>query len=280
MVLEYLKYPLWTLWRFVADFPLAARNTRITLAAFWRTVYIGSRAIPVLRKHAGRWSERTRGRYIWRVAQTFWARWIVERMGVRVTVAGRNAVDWSHPHIVVANHQSTLDVLLLVSHVASGRFVAKQEVLRYPVVGAAVRHGGQIVIDRADHAQAMAAIRRGLRVWPDSNLVFFAEGTRTRTGKLQPFKKGAFSVAREMALPILPVAISGTYDALPKGSLLRLRRRPAVRIAFGAEIPPDQDVLALTARTREAIGRMITAAAPPPVEARAPTLTWAPGRSH
>jgi 1-acyl-sn-glycerol-3-phosphate acyltransferase len=280
MVLEYLKYPLWTLWRFVANFPLAVRNTRITLVAFWRTVYIGSRAIRILRKNAERWSERTRGRYIWRVARRFWARWLVDYMGIRVTVEGGAGMDWSHPHIVVANHQSTLDILLLVSLLPSGRFVAKKEVLRYPVVGAAVRHGGQIVIDRADHAQAMAAIRQGLRAWPDSNLVFFAEGTRTRTGRLQPFKKGAFSIAREMALPILPVAISGTYDALPKGSLLRLGRRPPVRIAFGAEIPPDEDVIALTARTREVIGRMITEAAPRPVGPRAAALSLAAEHSH
>jgi 1-acyl-sn-glycerol-3-phosphate acyltransferase len=278
MILEYLKYPLWTLWRFVVDFRLAGRNTLIAITSFWRTIYVGSRAVHVLRKNADLWSERTRGRYVWRVAQKFWARWIVDRIGVRLTIEGRGTVDWSRPHIVVANHQSTLDVLLLVSLVDSGRFVAKKEVLRYPVVGAAVRHGGQIVIDRRNHAQAMAAIRHGMRVWPDSNLVFFAEGTRTRTGQLQPFKKGAFAVAREARLPILPVAISGTFDALPKGSLLRLRRRPRVRIAFGAEIPPHEDVLALTARTREAIARMIGEAAPSPLQAGAGVLSLAPGR--
>jgi hypothetical protein len=78
------------------------------------------------------------------------------------------------------------------------------------------------------------------------------------------------------------VAISGTYDALPKGSLLRLRRRPWVRIAFGAEIPPEDDVLALTARARDVIGQMITEETPHAiaVEASARPLSLAPGPSH
>ncbi|MCP5070050.1 MAG: 1-acyl-sn-glycerol-3-phosphate acyltransferase, partial [bacterium] len=156
-----------------------------------------------------------------------------------------------------ANHQSTLDILVVIPLIDSGRFVAKRQILPYPVIGSAARYGGQIVIDRSDHRQSMRAIRHGIEVWPDSNLIFFAEGTRSRTGRLGEFKRGAFAIAVETGLPILPVAITGAFEALPKGSLLRLRRRPQVHIEFGEEIPPAGDAPDLAQRTRGVIASMI-----------------------
>jgi len=103
----------------------------------------------------------------------------------------------------------------------------------------------------------MHAIRAGIHAWPSCNLIFFAEGTRTRDGRLKPFKKGAFAIAKEMRLPIVPVAITGTFAALPKGSLLRLRRRPRFRVEFGHEIPATGEVPDLSNRTREVILEMI-----------------------
>jgi 1-acyl-sn-glycerol-3-phosphate acyltransferase len=215
------------------------------------------RALRVLRQKRHAWSDRTRGRYIWHVAQRYWATWVLRRVEARMDVVGMDRVDWSKPHVVVSNHQSTLDIFPLIAYIPSGRFVVKKEVLAFPIIGPACRDGAQIVIDRADHAQAMRAIRRGMQSWPDCNLIFFAEGTRTLDGRLKPFKRGAFAIAKETGLSIVPVAITGTFDALPKGSLLRLRRRPRVRLEFGAEIPCEADVPELTERTCESIRQMI-----------------------
>jgi 1-acyl-sn-glycerol-3-phosphate acyltransferase len=282
--LSYVKYPLWTAWQFVVAPGRAVRNTGIVLAAFYRTVVIGRRALQVLKRHAGgtdggadrSWSDATRGRYIWRVAHKFWARWILDVGRVRMTIVGYDRVDWRQPCVVVANHQSTIDILALIAILQDGRFVAKREVLRYPVLGAAARFGAQIVIDRADHVQAMAAIRAGMRQWPRCHIVFFPEGTRTRTGQLGPFRRGAFAVARETGLAIVPVAISGTFAALAKGSLLRLGRRPAIRVEFGAPIDggaaTPQDVPQLAAFVRERIAGMLAhpapAVSPPALDAR------------
>ncbi len=257
MLLDYLKFPVWTLWRFVANLPLAARNTRIMLGAFACTLRVGFRAARVLESKQELWSERTKGRYLWRVARRFWARWILERAEVSIEVEGLDRIDWTRPHVIVANHQSTLDILLVVATLDCGRFVAKKDVLAYPALGPAVGAGGQIVVDRKDHEQAMMAIRRGMELWPESNLVFFAEGTRSRSGSLGEFKKGAFAIAKENTLPIVPLAISGTFDALPKGSLLRLRRRSQVRMEFGEEIYPHGEVVALADYTREVIDHML-----------------------
>lgn len=258
-----LQYPLTTLQQYLLHFPRAARNTGIVLAAFWRTAWVGSRAMAVLVKNHERWSERTRGRYIWWVARSFWARWILARADIEVEIVGADRIDWSQPHVVVANHQSTLDILALVASIPSGRFVAKKEVQWYPFIGAAARRGGQIIIDRSNHRQAMAAIRRGIRTWPDCNLIFFAEGTRTRTGELGAFRKGAFAIARELDLSIVPVAISGTYAALPKGSLLRLKKSPRVRVEYGAPCAADLDVPWLCDRTRRTIAGMLAAGSVP-----------------
>lgn len=248
--LSYLKYPSWTMWRYLVAPRLALLNTTIIFAAFWRTVVIGRRAIGTLKRHShdctGRWmpqqwSTPRRGRYIWRVAQRWWARWIIKRAGISARIIGYERVDWRQPHVIVANHQSTIDALLLVALIPNGRFVAKKEVLRYPFVGPATRFGGQIIIDRQDHASGknMEAIRQGMREWPRCNLIFFPEGTRTLTGEVGDFRLGAFVIARELEIPIVPVAISGAFEALPKGSLLRLQKHPVIRVEIGQELAAD-----------------------------------------
>jgi len=269
-VFSYLKYPLWTLWQFVVAPRHALRNTLIVLAAFQRTLVLGGRAVRVLRSHCAgdgsrhakrAWSDAARGRYIWRVAHLFWARWILRFAGVQLTTVGYNRIDWREPYVVVANHQSTVDILALISIMENGRFVAKREVLHYPVLGGAARYGGQIVIDRSDHIQSMAAIRAGMRCWPRCHIIFFPEGTRTRTGELGSFRLGAFAVAQEMQLAIVPVAISGAFEALRKGSLLRLRRHPAIRVEFGDPIPvgsfTKDEIPRLAAVVRERIAGML-----------------------
>jgi 1-acyl-sn-glycerol-3-phosphate acyltransferase len=256
-VVTSLKYPLRTAWRFVVNFPLAVRNTRVILSVFARTVLVGWRAIRVLHGKGRDWSTQTRGRYMWSVAKHSWARWVLNRIEARMEVVGAERVDWARPHVVVSNHQSTLDIFPLIAYVPDGRFVAKKEILAFPFVGPACRDGAQIIIDREDHHQSMQAIRDGMHEWPSCNLIFFAEGTRTLDGRLKPFKKGAFAIAKEMKIGIVPVAITGTYDALPKGSLLRLRRQPRFRVEFGSEIPSTGEVSDLTEITRETIREMI-----------------------
>jgi len=257
MILDYVKYPVWTVWRFLVDFRLALRNTRIMAVSFWRTIYIGTRTARTLERNEATWSPRTRGRYMWHMASRHWARWVLDRAEIKVVPVGLDRVDWSRPHVIVSNHQSTLDILVVAASVPSGRFVAKKEILRYPAVGPGCERGAQILIDRGDHAQSMSAIRAGVEAWRDCNLIFFAEGARTLTGELGPFKKGAFAIASETGLGIVPVAISGTFDALPKGSLLRLRRQPHVRIEFGEEIAPEGSVESLAERSHDAVAAMI-----------------------
>lgn len=275
-VFSYIQFPLKALWQFITHPFRVSRNTALVLSVFLRTVVVGRRALRVLAYHGAdhsllypqhrQWSMRTRRRYIWRVAQLFWARWIIKRAGLELKIIGHEKVSRVRSHIVVSNHQSTIDSIVYIAVLQNGCYVAKKEILLYPIIGRAALLGAQIIIDRKDRAQAMEAIREGVdlrmiprrKSWQNSNLIFFVEGTRTRDGNLGPFKMGAFHTACETTLPILPIAITGTYEALPKGSLLRLKKRPKILVEFGdALYPCGNDAAGLMRRTRDAIASMI-----------------------
>lgn len=151
----------------------------------------------------------------------FWSRALLWTAGVKVRVEGVEKLDWSRPFILVANHQSWFDVFALLAHLPVGiRFVAKEELRRIPVFGSAWQTCGHISVDRSDRSQAIASIKEaGARI-RDQHLavLFFAEGTRSPDGRLQPFKKGAFVLAIQTGVPVVPIGISGSHAVMPKGS--------------------------------------------------------------
>jgi len=183
-----------------------------------------------------RWSDKTRGRYIWRVARRYWAQPIINLSRTRVEVIGREYLDDVGACVIAANHESAFDIPLAVGIIENGRFVVKREIERLPVFGKAAFHGGQIIVDRKDNAQAVAAIKAGMKKWPHSRLVFFVEGTRTRTGEMGPFKKGAFRTALDAGLPIVPMAITNAFRVLPPNSILRVTPAVRVIVEFGRPI--------------------------------------------
>jgi 1-acyl-sn-glycerol-3-phosphate acyltransferase len=122
------------------------------------------------------------------------------------------------PFVVVANHQSMLDILLLSRLPREMKWVAKEALFRIPWVGLMLRMSGDIPIRRGDPesggqalAVAKAYLERGM------NVMLFPEGTRSAGGKLLPFKSGAFRLAIEARVPVLPVAVNGTAQGMPKG---------------------------------------------------------------
>ena len=275
-IFSYIQFFLGVLWQFITHPIRASRNSVLMLSIFLRTIVVGRRASRVLAYHGAdcsflyprrqQWNMKTRRRYIWRVAQLFWAPWIIKRAGLRLDIVGDEKVNEVRSHIVVSNHESTIDSIIYVAVLKNGCYVVKKEILLYPIIGRVALLGAQIIIDRKNRPQAMAAIRESVDVriiprrqsWQNSNLIFFAEGTRTPDGSLGPFKMGAFRIACEAKLPILPIAVTGTYEALPKGSLLRLKKRPKIRVEFGdALYPCGNDAADLMRRTRDAIALMI-----------------------
>jgi 1-acyl-sn-glycerol-3-phosphate acyltransferase len=122
-------------------------------------------------------------------------------------------------YVVVANHQSFLDIFLLSNLPREMKWVAKRSLFKIPWVGWCFTMSGDIPVDRGDPASAAEVLERARRYLSRGmSVMMFPEGTRSRDGKLLPFKLGAFKLAVDAGVPVLPIAISGTAQGMPKGS--------------------------------------------------------------
>ena len=165
-----------------------------------------------------------------------WARNALWAAGIPYRVVGLEGVPLGRPLVIASNHQSWFDIFLLAAVLpGSLRFVAKKELSRMPLLGRAMRSAGHVFIDRQNrqaafgaYDEAAEAIRAGI------SAVVFPEGTRSRTGELQAFKKGPFVLAIAARVPLVPVYCAGTFTLLPKGGW-RIRSHP-VALMFGRPI--------------------------------------------
>jgi 1-acyl-sn-glycerol-3-phosphate acyltransferase len=161
-----------------------------------------------------------------------WGRGILKVCGVRAVVEGAEYADLSEPKVIMANHQSQVDIWMIVAHLPRKlRFVAKAELRRVPIVGTALARGGHVLIERKGLKRAFASYDRAAeQIREGTSIVVFAEGTRSADGRLLPFKKGGFMLALKAGVPIVPVTIDGSAGVLPKGTW---RIRPGtVRMVF------------------------------------------------
>ncbi len=150
-----------------------------------------------------------------------WARVMLLVSAVRVDVLGKDKMQKGRSYVIISNHQSQYDIIAIVTSLGiQFRWIIKKEILRIPLFGYALYASRNIFVDRSDHDKARESIQKGLRRLPAGvSIMFFAEGTRSRDGRLQEFKKGGFAVALEKSFPLLPVTINGSRNILPKGSV-------------------------------------------------------------
>jgi 1-acyl-sn-glycerol-3-phosphate acyltransferase len=157
----------------------------------------------------------------------------------RVRVEGRERIRPGIPYVMVANHQSLLDILVLFRLFAHFKWVSKIENFRVPVIGWNMALNRYIRLRRGDRAsveQMMEACERALAA--GNPIMMFPEGTRSADGRLKAFKRGAFTLAQRMNTPLLPIVIDGTANALPKRGFV-LRGPHRIRIRVLDEIPAD-----------------------------------------
>jgi 1-acyl-sn-glycerol-3-phosphate acyltransferase len=150
-----------------------------------------------------------------------WARLNALFTPMRVTVSGRENIDPAQSYVVVSNHQSHYDIFVLYGFLGIDfRWIMKQELRKVPGIGVSCYRLGHIFVDRSNHAAALASIDAAKeKIVGGTSVLFFPEGTRSRSGRLRVFKKGAFHFARDLELPILPVTIIGTRDVLPSDGI-------------------------------------------------------------
>jgi 1-acyl-sn-glycerol-3-phosphate acyltransferase len=155
----------------------------------------------------------------------------------RVRIEGREKIRPGVAYVMVANHQSLLDILVLFRLFTHFKWVSKIEIFRIPCVGWNMRLNRYIALRRGDRSSVVQMMEACARTLAEgSPVMIFPEGTRSATGELQRFKPGAFSLALQSGVPILPIVVEGTSHALPKRGIV-LRGRHAIRIRVLDEVP-------------------------------------------
>ncbi|KGQ18828.1 1-acyl-sn-glycerol-3-phosphate acyltransferase [Lysobacter dokdonensis DS-58] len=189
-----------------------------------------------------------------RMAAWYWAPLLFAGAGVKLVVEGADCIDWTRPMVLVANHQSMIDIPCLFRAVPVPlRFVLKQEVQSIPIIGRYARMMGMVFIDRGnarDAKRKLGAAAEKLR--GDAVFAAFPEGTRSKDGVVGPFKAGAVQVAMEAGVSVVPVAIDGAGRVLPPAGFLV--RPGTIVVRFGTPIdttglaPNERNALAQRAR--------------------------------
>jgi 1-acyl-sn-glycerol-3-phosphate acyltransferase len=186
-----------------------------------------------------------------------WARAVLRWSRIAVTVDGRERLEPAAPRVYIANHASFLDILAMLAETpGTVRFVYKKGMSWIPILGWAMLFARHIPIDRKRLSAAFAAYDEAAEyVRQGTAAVVFAEGTRSRDGRLKQFKRGPFVLAIAAGVPVVPVLCAGTFELLPRGSFTP--RPGTVTLRIGEAIPTtgmtvgDREQLA--ERTRAAL---------------------------
>jgi 1-acyl-sn-glycerol-3-phosphate acyltransferase len=199
-------------------------------------------------------------RVILNLYTSFWASlytWIMPIWSVKII--GRHKLDINKQYVFVSNHQSQLDILVLYRLFFPFRWVSKAAVFNLPFIGWNMILNGYIKLKRGDKKSIQKMMTDCENLLDQKcSIFFFPEGTRSKTGLLKPFKPGAFILAQKKKVPIQPIVINNTKDALPKHSLMILGRHE-MEVKVLDEIPfyrfkhlPAQQIASMVQNTIDA----------------------------
>lgn len=181
--------------------------------------------------------------------------WLFNFWWLKITIQGHsNLPRPTEPVVMVANHESMFDIFVVYFLHVQFRWLSKKEMFAAPILGQCMRWADYVPVERgnpASHAEAMQTsaqwIRRGI------SMFFFPEGTRSSTSELRSFKAGAFRLAQEMQVPVLPLVISGTRNILPKGASFPRSSRVTIEILPQEQLQPGESPEAFAARIRDLV---------------------------
>ena len=183
---------------------------------------------------------------------------IVERLNPlwRLRLSGVHIANPRHPYVVVSNHESFADILLISNLPWEMKWLSKAELFRIPLLGWMMRIAGDVPVRRGFGPSAVEAIEQCRQILRNHvSVMIFPEGTRSATGRMLPFKDGAFRLAVEAGVPVLPLVIAGTGTALPKKGWKMGRSHAEVRVL--EPVPTEgltlDDVAGLRNRVRKLI---------------------------
>lgn len=153
--------------------------------------------------------------------------------------------------VIVSNHESAADIFSIATLPLQYRWLSKDSVFKIPGIGFSMRAAGYISIQRGNQASHIRALAESARVIQSGvSMLFFPEGTRSETGELRPFKIGAFKLATEQKVKILPIALKGTRDLVIKNSTLPGSAKVQIRVLPKVDILPGEKLEEYAARVR------------------------------
>ena len=182
---------------------------------------------------------------------------------VRRTIDGVENIDRNKSYVMVLNHNSGVDIFAAYKIPLNFRWVSKREVFRVPFMGPLLTIHGDIPIERGNPTEAMAKVLSLGKLWLSrgASVAIFPEGTRSKTGEINRFKMGAFNLAKEAEVEILPVVMTGTNKMFRKGWLMNWTNHVAIRVL--KPIPVEQvvatDVKDMAQQVRESMVEALAA---------------------
>lgn len=179
--------------------------------------------------------------------------------GIKLNVTGLENLDRNKTYVFVSNHTSQYDIVVLQKTIPNRMaMIFKKELAKIPFFGWQLMMSPHVMVDRENYEKAMKSIEEAKEKMQKQNIsiVVFAEGTRSKTGEIQPFKRGAFRLATQVGYPIIPTTISGSNKIMPKGTYKL--RRGTIKVHFDEPILADeiktrQEEIDLMNRVREII---------------------------
>jgi len=180
----------------------------ITMAAFLASLVLKIIPFPI----------PDRGRLVH--AQCFW--WSDALIALnpywKLKVEGLENIDHSQAYVIVANHESFADIIIIYKTHMYFKWVAKKDLLKVPIIGGLLRVNDHVILARGEFGSIKVVYRRAAE-WlrRGVSMLFFPEGTRSHTDEMNEFQSGAFKLAIREGRPVLPVFIGGTREAIPKG---------------------------------------------------------------
>ena len=150
-----------------------------------------------------------------------WGKSVLASSRINVFVKGSSNIDPSGTYIFMSNHQSNFDIPVLQAYLSPHfKWLAKAELFNIPVLGHAMKRAGHLSIDRSDRAAAIRSLAAAAKtISRGVSVLIFPEGTRSRDGNIQPFKKGGFFLAVDSGIPVVPVIIHGTWKIMTRDRL-------------------------------------------------------------
>lgn len=209
-------------------------GTRLWFAWFCIVAFVVTVPMSILQIVSHQFSPTARNFKRW---SGMWGRMIQRLLGISVEVEGQVPLDPEQPYVFVANHQNTLDIFTLAGYLPCPfGFVAKAELASMPILGRTIRQSASMYIDRSEPRKSLESIQEaGRRIREGTSVLIFAEGARAYSSYLGPFKKGAFILAVEAGVPLVPVTLVNAYQFMDERHYAA--RPGTIRLIVGDPIP-------------------------------------------